>query len=122
MSSFSWDDNINWFIVIFNIIVILCYHLICEIAMNGQSLGKKITGIRVVNENGGQPSIGQFIIRWLIRTSDLMVVVIFFVAILAAQDRSGNPDVFWYIAIPMGLFIADVILVNASKKNQRLGD
>src|SRR6476659_6445747 len=109
MSSFSGDDNIFWFIVIFIIIVILCYHLVCEITMNGQSLGKKITGIRVVNENGGQPSIGQFVIRWLIRTSDLMVVVIIFVSILAAQDSSGNPDVFWYIAIPMGLFIADVI-------------
>jgi uncharacterized RDD family membrane protein YckC len=109
-------------VFIFMLIVVLCYHLICEVTMNGQSLGKKITGIRVVNENGGQPSIGQFVIRWLIRTSDLMAVIILFAAALAAETRDSNLEVFWYVSIPMGLFIADVILVNASKKNQRLGD
>lgn len=88
--------------------------------MNGQSFGKKIMGIRVVNENGGQPNIGQFVIRWLIRTSDLMAVVIILMAPSAVQ--MGNGDFFWSFAIPMGLFFTDVILVNASKKNQRLGD
>ena len=116
------SDNLAWALVIFVIIVVFCYHLICEITMNGQSLGKKITGIRVVNENGGQPSFGQFVIRWLIRTSDLMAVVIIFAAVMAAESGDRSLDFFWYIAIPMGLFITDVILVNASKKNQRLGD
>src|SRR5687767_7154602 len=52
------------------ILPLLTYHLISELTMNGQSLGKRITGLKVVNENGGRPSISQFIIRWLIRTSD----------------------------------------------------
>src|SRR5690349_10558863 len=115
-------ENMIWVVFIFMLIVVLCYHLICEVTMNGQSLGKKITGIRVVNENGGQPSIGQFVIRWLIRTSDLMAVIILFAAALASETKNRNLEVFWYVSIPMGLFIADVILVNASKKNQRLGD
>ena len=85
--------------------------------MNGQSLGKKITGIRVVNENGGQPSIGKFVIRWLIRTSDFMALVIIIMAV-----SSSDLQAFWQIGIPLALFITDVILVNASKKNQRLGD
>jgi uncharacterized RDD family membrane protein YckC len=124
MNSLAQDDaeNMVWVVFIFMLIVVLCYHLICEVTMNGQSLGKKITGIRVVNENGGQPSIGQFVIRWLIRTSDLMAVIILFAAALAAETKNGSLEVFWYVSIPMGLFIADVILVNASKKNQRLGD
>jgi uncharacterized RDD family membrane protein YckC len=100
------------------IILLLSYHFICEITMNGQSFGKKITGIRVVNENGGQPGIGQFMIRWLIRTSDLMAV---FIIILSASG-GGDIETYWQIGIPLGLFITDVILVNASKKNQRLGD
>src|SRR5688572_28463695 len=30
------------------------YHIILEITMNGQSVGKRIMGMRVVNENGGR--------------------------------------------------------------------
>ena len=115
-------ENLSTGMAIFTIIFMFTYHLICEITMNGQSLGKKITGIRVVNENGGQPSIGQFVIRWLIRTSDLMAIVIILMAIIAAETRTPNADFFWYVAIPMCLFVIDIILVTASKKNQRLGD
>jgi uncharacterized RDD family membrane protein YckC len=109
-----------WIVFILLLIPFLTYHLLCEVTMNGQSFGKKIMGIRVVNENGGQPGIGQFIIRWLIRTSDLMAVVIILMAPAAMQ--MGNIEFFWSMAIPMGLFFTDIILVNASKKNQRLGD
>lgn len=102
------------------ILPVFLYHLICEIIMNGQSLGKKILGLRVVNENGGRPSISQFIIRWLIRTSDYMILIIIFYS--GAEMGRGNMDFFWKIGIAFGLLITDVILVNASKKQQRLGD
>jgi uncharacterized RDD family membrane protein YckC len=116
----SGNEKISTVLLIIFLIPLLCYHLICETTMNGQSFGKKIMGIRVVNENGGQPGIGQFIIRWLIRTSDLMAVVIILFAPIAAQ--MGEGDFFWKFAIPMGLFFTDIVLVNATKKNQRLGD
>ena len=32
---------------------VFVYHLFFEIVMNGQSIGKKITGIKVISENGG---------------------------------------------------------------------
>src|SRR5690348_13160802 len=35
------------------IVPLLLYHPFMEITFNGQSIGKKITGIRVVNEIGG---------------------------------------------------------------------
>lgn len=76
--------------------------------------------IRVVNENGGQPGIGQLTVRWLIRTSDLMAFSLILSVPAAAQSANGK--YFWQVAIPMGLFMTDIILVNASKKNQRLGD
>jgi len=120
LSGTSGNEKLSVVLLVIFLIPFLCYHLICEITMNGQSFGKKIMAIRVVNENGGQPSIGQFVIRWLIRTSDLMAVVIVLFAPVAAQ--MGEGDFFWKFAIPMGLFFTDVILVNASKKNQRLGD
>jgi uncharacterized RDD family membrane protein YckC len=114
------NEQVSWAVLIILLIPFLCYHLICEVFMNGQSFGKKITGIRVVNENGGRPNIGQYVIRWLIRTSDLMAVIIILMA--PAAFSSGGIEFFWSMAIPTGLFLTDVVLVNVSKKNQRLGD
>lgn len=113
-------DKAKWAVFIILLIPFLCYHLICEVFMNGQSFGKKITRIRVVNENGGQPGVGQYVIRWLIRTSDFMVVNIILLAPQAVQ--AGSMEFFWLLAVPIGLFITDIVLVNVSKKNQRLGD
>ncbi len=101
------------------IIPILSYHLISELLMNGQSLGKRITGLKVVNEHGGRPSISQFIIRWLIRTSDYMVVVI---ALSIPTGFGGNASSFWQVGAAFFLLVTDIILVNASPKGQRLGD
>src|SRR5678809_877043 len=121
----SWfDSNIgnrsSFAVFILLLLPMLTYHLICEATMNGQSFGKKIMAIRVVNENGGQPGIGQLAIRWLIRTSDIMAFSLILSVPMAAAN--GNSRFFWQVAIPLGLFMTDVILVNASQKQQRLGD
>lgn len=46
------------------------YHLIFELLFNGQSPGKKLMKIKVINLDGGQASIGQYFIRWLFRLVD----------------------------------------------------
>jgi uncharacterized RDD family membrane protein YckC len=107
-------------IIFFAVVPILTYHLLSELIMNGQSIGKKITGIRVVNVNGGRPSISQFIIRWIIRTSDYMAIVIILYAGQAA--REGNTEFLSHMSVAFCLLVTDVVLVNASKKRQRLGD
>lgn len=96
----------------------LLYHVILEITMDGQSIGKKLLGIKVVSENGGKPSIGQFIIRWLIRTSDYTLIVI---VILIPYAQIFGPQVYWGIAGAICLLVADLVLVN-TRKQQRLGD
>ncbi len=113
------DEESTWAIVLLMIIPLLTYHLFCELLMNGQSVGKRIMSLRVVNENGGRPAISQFIIRWLIRTSDYMVVVILLYGPIAATQ---NMSFFWKISAAFALFMADVILMNSTKKHQRLGD
>jgi uncharacterized RDD family membrane protein YckC len=111
-------ENI-WAIIMIFILPVLTYHLVCEVFMHGQSVGKRIMGLQVVNENGGSPSLSQYIIRWLIRTSDYMIVVI---ALYAPAAASSNPQFFWQVAAAFCLLLTDIILVNSSKKNQRLGD
>lgn len=100
------------------LIPIMVYHLLCELFMNGQSVGKRIASLQVVTETGGRPSVSQLIIRWLIRTSDYMVVVIVvYLPVLATQ-----PKVLLQVAAAFALLVLDIILVNANEKHQRLGD
>src|ERR1700747_2522173 len=41
------------------------YDLVCEIFMNGQSIGKKVMKIRVISLDGSRPTISQFLLRWV---------------------------------------------------------
>jgi uncharacterized RDD family membrane protein YckC len=100
---------------------ILLYHIVMEITMNGQSLGKKIAGIRVVNENGGKASISQFLIRWLLRVSDVWIVML--ILLLANNPDFGRNLEFTFIILAaLGFLITDIALVVTSRKGQRIGD
>jgi len=96
------------------------YHVVLEITMNGQSIGKKIMGLRVVNENGGKASISQFLIRWLLRVSDVWIVGIIFV-IASAPDFREMERTFLILGV-LGFLITDIVLVVSSRKSQRVGD
>lgn len=52
--------------VVLGFAILLFYYVILE-AATGRTLGKLITGTKVVNEDGGAPSIGQIIGRTLCR-------------------------------------------------------
>ncbi|AOM77669.1 RDD family protein [Pedobacter steynii] len=49
------------------------YNLICEVFMNGQSVGKRLMKIKVISLDGSQASIGQYFIRWLFRLVDFVL-------------------------------------------------
>lgn len=115
----SYDREAMWVLMMLLMLPILTYHLLSEVLMNGQSVGKRIMGLRVISENGSKPSISQYIIRWLIRTSDYMVVIIL---LYAPSGFGGSTSFMWQVAAAFCLLVTDIILVNASQKNQRLGD
>jgi uncharacterized RDD family membrane protein YckC len=109
----------SWAIGLLFILPFFMYHLVSEITMNGQSIGKKIMHIRVVNENGGKASISQYLVRWLIRTSDYSILlIIFYLPYVAAY---GLRAVYAIIGSIL-LLLSDIILVASTKKAQRLGD
>ena len=60
------------FFVALTIIVLpaLFYHLVMEVTMDGQSIGKRAQQVRVVRMDGGQPTVGQYLLRWLLRPID----------------------------------------------------
>jgi uncharacterized RDD family membrane protein YckC len=73
---------------------VLLYFPLTELFLGGQSMGKKVMRMRVVNINGGKPTIGQIVIRWLLRPVD-----------------------FW-----MTFFVGGLLTVIFSKYSQRIGD
>ncbi|HEY6505461.1 MAG TPA: RDD family protein [Chitinophagaceae bacterium] len=98
---------------------ILLYHAVLEITMNGQSVGKKIMSLKVVNENGGRPSISQFLIRWMIR--DIWFLILLIIGI-QATDAGDKGEGAFIIILVLGYFVTEIVLVVSSKKGQRIGD
>ncbi len=53
------------------LVPIFFYDLLCEVFMDGQSFGKKLRKIKVVKMDGTQPTIGSYLLRWLLRLVDI---------------------------------------------------
>ena len=51
-------------------VIFVFYDLICEQFLNGQSIGKRISKIKVISMNGNRPTFGQYLLRWLFRLID----------------------------------------------------
>jgi len=72
---FKWsriDDGLYWFLIIFFwMIPMSLYSIIQEIFFNGQTLGKRILRVKVVTIRGRQPSITQYMVRWLFKLIDV---------------------------------------------------
>lgn len=79
--------------IIFGLPLIL-YHLLSEVFMDGQSPGKRQMNIKVVRVDGTPATLGNYVVRWLMRVVDIQ----FFSGLIA------------------------IIVIAASGKGQRLGD
>lgn len=85
---------------------VLLYSLIMEITMNGQSVGKKLMSIKVITLEGGQPSLSQYLIRWLFRTVDLLWWASFIYPILSLLAFGG---IICIIVTPYSQRIGDLV-------------
>lgn len=80
--------------------------------LNGQTVGKKIFAIKVVSLEGGEATIGQYLIRWFARFYEWGFIVF---------------SIFW-MDVLKGLFvlatggITSIVIIALSSKSQRLGD
>jgi uncharacterized RDD family membrane protein YckC len=77
----GWATGLEFFYYVI-LVILFFYHLICEISMNGQSIGKRSRGIRVMKRNGNAASFSAYFLRFLLRPIDsfyaLGIAVIFF--------------------------------------------
>jgi uncharacterized RDD family membrane protein YckC len=95
-------------------IPMLLYSLVAEVGLHGQTIGKKLMNIRVISLDGGEPSLGQYIIRWMFKAFEWP----FFFGYTIFSGES----LFAYIVITGFLGVIVVIIIAISRKSQRLGD
>ncbi len=109
----NWEGNKGLDILIISLPMLL-YSFLAELWLNGQTIGKKIMAIRVISLEGGEPTMGQYLLRWITKFFEW--------PFLFGYIAFSNADVMAYTFIT-GLFgIAVVIIISVSNKNQRLGD
>ncbi|WP_212006590.1 RDD family protein [Chitinophaga sp. HK235] len=81
-------------------IPLMLYFLVLEIAMGGQTPGKKLLHLKVVSLTGNQPTVSQHLIRWIFRMIE-------------------SPLLFFMFLIPV---IIPIVAIARTPYSQRLGD
>jgi uncharacterized RDD family membrane protein YckC len=66
--SFGPGEGIVFFIVS---LPVFLYSLLFEVFMNGQSPGKRAMKIKVMRMDGRQPTLGNYLMRWVLRLVDI---------------------------------------------------
>ena len=87
----SWSTRA---VIIMIISPVVIYSLVQESLWEGQTIGKKIMKMKVIKIDGYQAGFGDYLIRWLFRTIDILI----------------------------GSGIIGLIFIATNKKSQRLGD
>ncbi|MBC7887807.1 MAG: RDD family protein [Ferruginibacter sp.] len=100
------------FVLIVLVIPMLSYSVLSELWMNGQTIGKKIFKIKVVSLNGGEPTLGQYALRWFMRFYEWAFIIFFLFW------GNGIWGILWLIIGG----ITSIIIISISAKSQRLGD
>ncbi len=109
----SQENSSGFDILVFSI-PMLFYSLLTELLFNGQTLGKKLMQIRAISLEGGEPTFGQFILRWITKFFEW--------PFLFGYIYASSYSLVGYIIVTCFFGIAVVITILVSQKNQRLGD
>jgi uncharacterized RDD family membrane protein YckC len=101
------------------LIPITFYSLYSEILLDGQTLGKRLLKIKVINIDGFKPSITDYIMRWFLRVVDfnLFMLLFVYVASLGLKDQQYLLVLIFMLGKMVGFF-----LILFTKKSQRFGD
>ncbi|MCW3091307.1 MAG: domain containing protein [Ferruginibacter sp.] len=109
---FRMGEGSYGFVLIVLVIPMLSYTMLSELWMNGQTVGKKIFKIKVVSLDGGEPTLGQYALRWFMRFYEWAFIIFFLFW------SNGMFGILWLIIGG----ITSIIIISISPKSQRLGD
>ena len=94
------------------VLPVLLYQLFFELFLNGQTIGKRLAGIKVIDKEGREPTWGQYITRWILCIGNLFVFIIPYIIL-------SNPVLMIFFMI---LYLPDFLFIVISAKGQRIGD
>jgi uncharacterized RDD family membrane protein YckC len=77
-----------WIFLILSFLVEWFYHVICELSFHGQSLGKRMTGIRVIRSDGSPVDPASSLMRNLLRFADIFFFL-FHIAFISMSASRG---------------------------------
>ena len=109
----SQGNNMGVDIIVISLPMLL-YSLFMELSMNGQTIGKKLMSIRVISLSGGEPTAGQYILRWITKFFEW--------PFLFGYIYFSNEMFLVYVIITGLLGIGVLIAITLTPKSQRLGD
>lgn len=119
-----FQDNVAitlYFIVFFPPLMYLPF---IEYLWNGKTLGKAAMKMQVIRVDGTSPSLGDIILRWLVRTIDVKLgfLLIFFIPRTPSSDAEAQfmGTVAFLMLFPLP--IVGIISMATSPIGQRLGD
>lgn len=95
------------------------YLLFSELLMNGQTVGKRIVGIKVMDKDGNEPTLSQYLIRWILGIGTYLFASLPFVVTYMLFSMSMGLIQLIFLLI---VYLPTVICVAISKKSQRAGD
>ncbi len=105
---------------LFLILPVFLYQLMFEIFLNGQTIGKKIAGIKVIDNEGKEPTWSQYLIRWLLCIGNMFIYIIPYILLLTLG--LGIAGLFSVMMIFFIIYLPDFLTAVISKKSQRIGD
>lgn len=104
---------------LFTAIPCFLYNLLFEVFFNGQSPGKKITGIKVISKEGDEATLSQYITRWLLGLGNYIMFILPYVV----EYAIANPGyIIVLFILVLFFYLPDILSVAISNKSQRLGD
>jgi uncharacterized RDD family membrane protein YckC len=109
LGSLKLDDEF-WYIILLSMPWFF-YDLVAEIFFHGQSVGKAQLKLKVVALNGKQPSIGKYLLRWLFRPIDMILLGPGLVAVLVMLGTGKGQR--------LGDIVAGTALVSTKKRHRQ---
>ena len=117
----TFNDD-QWSLKAIDVLIFLpitFYSLYSEILLNGQTIGKRLLKIKVINIDGFKPSIADYAIRWFLRVIDFNFFSLIFVYI-ASLSLDTNEELLIFIFLAGKL--VGFLLILFTPKNQRFED
>lgn len=88
-----FDDLDNWSvmsIIFFMYLPVMVYSITLESIFEGQTIGKKISKIKVVKIDGYQASFGDYLMRWFFRLIDITILNGIIALITVISSKQGQ--------------------------------